>query len=440
MAYGGWSHVGGQRARPRHPSAPGPAPTLEMSILHLFGGYGVELEYMLVDRRSLAVAPVCDRVLEAEAGEPTTEVERGPIAWSNELAAHVIELKTNGPTSRLDIDKARDFTRDLRRVEELAAEHGARVLPTAMHPLMDPSRDTRLWAHEGNPIYSAYDRIFGCQGHGWSNLQSCHLNLPFSGDEEFRRLHSAIRPVLALLPSLAASSPIVEGQPSGALDTRLRVYAENQRRLPSIIGEVIPEPIPTAQDYEERILQPMYREIAPHDPEGMLQHEWLNSRGAIARFERNAIEIRLLDVQETPVADLAICRLVVEAVRALASEHWVSLTELDRLSSTMLRGVLGTTIEQAEHAVVTSEPLLRALGYEDHQATAEEIWTHLAESLLLDTMPEQGLRGALVTILGRGTLATRIMRAVGRRPAPERIVEVYSALGDCALEGQLFLP
>lgn len=411
-----------------------------MTPLHLFDGFGVELEYMLVDRRTLAVAPVCDRILEAEAGEPTTDVERGPIAWSNELAAHVLELKTNGPASRLDLDKARDFTAALRRVDELARSHGARVLPTAMHPLMDPASETRLWSHEGNPIYSAYDRIFGCQGHGWSNLQSCHLNLPFAGDDEFRRLHAAIRPVLPLLPALAASSPIVEGRASGVLDTRLRVYAENQRRLPSIIGEVIPEPVHTAQDYEEQILQPMYRQIAPLDPEGLLQHEWLNSRGAIARFDRSAIEIRLLDVQESPVADLAICRLVVEVVRALTAERWVSLVELDRLTSTMLRGVLGSTIESAEHAVITAESLLRALGYDGHEATAEELWTHLAESLLLDTMPEQGLRGALVTILGRGTLASRIQRATGRSPSRERIVEVYTELADHALEGRLFTP
>ena len=36
------------------------------------------------------------------------------------------------------------------------------------------------------------------------------LNLPFSSDEEFGRLHAAIRLLLPLLPALAASSPLVE--------------------------------------------------------------------------------------------------------------------------------------------------------------------------------------------------------------------------------------
>jgi len=32
--------------------------------LHLFDGYGVELEYMIVDRASLEVRPITDRVLQ----------------------------------------------------------------------------------------------------------------------------------------------------------------------------------------------------------------------------------------------------------------------------------------------------------------------------------------------------------------------------------------
>ena len=44
-------------------------------------------------------------------------------------------------------------------------------------------------------------------------------------------------------------------------------------------------------DYEEHIFGKIYRAIAPHDPEGLLQHEWLNSRGAIARFDVAAFNV-----------------------------------------------------------------------------------------------------------------------------------------------------
>ena len=59
-------------------------------------------------------------------------------------------------------------------------------MPGGAHPWMDPARETRLWPHEDNEIYEAFDRIFGCTGHGWSNLQCVHLNLPFDDDENLR--------------------------------------------------------------------------------------------------------------------------------------------------------------------------------------------------------------------------------------------------------------
>jgi glutamate---cysteine ligase / carboxylate-amine ligase len=405
--------------------------------LHLFDAYGVELEYMLVDRETLAVAPISDRVLAAEAGEPVSELERGPIGWSIELAAHVLELETNGPARRLDADKAHDFTEDLRRVDELAAGFGARVLPTAMHPLMDPARETTTWGDD-RPIYAAFDRLFGTARHGWSNVQSCHLNLPFHGDDEFHRLHAAIRPVLPLLPGLAASSPISEGRVTGMLDTRLRVYRDNQRKLGSIIGKVIPEAVSNVHEYEDQILRPIYNEIAPLDPDGLLRHDWLNFRGAAAHLDRGCIQIRLLDIQETPKADLAIVRLVAETVRALAEERWVSIQELDRLSTRRLAEMLDQTIVQGENFVLTSEPLLRALGYEGHQASLAELWAHLVDQLVIQAGTIQGLEPELLMILRQGTLATRIVKAVGPEPSVGRIREVYLRIADCALEGQMF--
>ena len=69
--------------------------------LHLFEGFGVELEYMIVDRESLDICPIADKALAFIAGEMIGDVERGALAWSNELVLHVIELKTNGPAPTL---------------------------------------------------------------------------------------------------------------------------------------------------------------------------------------------------------------------------------------------------------------------------------------------------------------------------------------------------
>ena len=152
------------------------------STLGLFEGFGIEIEYMIVETGSLNVAPICDRLLAELAGEPTNEVELGPLACSNELALHLVELKTNGPAPAL-AGVAERFATGIAQLEQRLAPHGARLLPGAMHPWMDPLTETRLWPHEQGPIYQAYNRIFDCRGHGWANLQSVHLNLPFASDQ-----------------------------------------------------------------------------------------------------------------------------------------------------------------------------------------------------------------------------------------------------------------
>jgi len=294
--------------------------------LHLFEGVGLELEYMIVDRRSLEVLPIADRVLTAQAGELTNEVEVGPLCWSNELVLHVLELKTNGPAEST-AGLTEDFQNGVAAVNAHLASLGGQLLPGAMHPWFDPATQTRLWPHENSPIYAAYNRIFGCRGHGWSNLQSAHINLPFCGDQEFGRLHAAIRLVLPLLPALAAGSPVFAGRIGPALDNRLQFYRSNQQRIPQISGRVIPEPAYSATGYRQQILQPIYNAIAPFDPQKILQEEWLNSRGAIARFDRSTIEIRVLDVQECPAADVAIAGLVIVLLKALIEERWTDFSE-----------------------------------------------------------------------------------------------------------------
>ena len=52
---------------------------------------------------------------------------------------------------------------------------------------------------------------------------------------------------------------------------------------------------------------------------------WVNSRGATARFDRGTIEIRLLDIQECPAADLAIITLIIQVLKWLVSEEGIKL-------------------------------------------------------------------------------------------------------------------
>lgn len=405
--------------------------------ISLFEAVGIEFEYMIVDRDSLSVRPLCDRLLQAVGGVEDNEVypdgENGPAAWSNELVLHVVEFKTAAPVASLDGLNAL-FITQVAQANETLAQWNAYLMPTAMHPWMDPEREMRLWPHGNRDIYKTFDRIFDCRGHGWANLQSVHINLPFSNDAEFRRLHAAIRTVLPLLPALAASSPVMDGALTGCMDNRLAVYQNNCARIPQITGSVIPETMRGRQEYADRILQPIYQALEPLDPERVLRHEWANARGAIARFDRGAIEIRLLDIQECPGADLAIAELVCAVVKALAEERISSIAEQEALSTALLAEMLREAIRNGDTALLECPPLARCLGLPETRQTMSEAWQQLAERTLL---PDSPALPTLKIIFEQGCLARRIARAIQQRGI-SFLAAVYAELCDCLKNNQMF--
>jgi len=402
--------------------------------LHLFEGFGVELEYMIVDRESLRVRPIADQVLRAAGGELANEIERGALAWSNELVMHVIELKTNGPAGKLagltDL-----FQEDVRAINDLLTPLNACLLPSAAHPWMDPHTETRLWPHDDATIYNAFNRIFDCRGHGWSNLQSVHLNLPFGNDDEFTRLHAAIRLVLPLIPGIAAASPFLDGRATGLLDSRLDAYRKNCAKVFSVTAHVIPEPVESIADYHARILQRIYDDLAPHDPEGVLRYEWANARGAIARFERQTIEIRVVDIQECPLADLAIVQAIACVVEGFSAADHGLRRKINALASDRLLQSLLKTIRDAENAVIDDAAYLACLDVPG-PARVADIWKILVARFGRLAGPEAN---AFEHILTHGTLATR-MRRMADPVSPESLHATCRALCQCLQNGDMLIP
>jgi gamma-glutamyl:cysteine ligase YbdK (ATP-grasp superfamily) len=405
--------------------------------LGLFEAFGVELEYMIVDRRTLDVKPVADELLRAAAGTLEAEIERGELAWSNELALHVVEFKTNGPSRHLD-GLARRFQAAVADANALLAPLEARLLPGAMHPWMDPDQELVLWPHEYSPVYERFDHVFGCRGHGGANVQSAHLNLPFRNDEEFGRLHAAIRLVLPLLPALAASSPIVAGRSTGLMDARLDFYRRNAARIPSVTAAVVPEPVFTREAYEGEILGEIYRDLAPYDPEGTLRHEWVNARGAIARFDRGAIEIRVLDVQECPAADLAIAAAGVAVIEALCAETWSPQEAQRRFETPPLAGTLFDTMRSAGDAWIRDPAYLRLLGQgSGGPLRARDLWRKLIDATLAQRAEYGEWKAVLETLVEEGCLASRLLGRLGPQPSRGRLHDTYEELATCLTEGRL---
>lgn len=278
---------------------------------------GMELEYPTVDR-DLNVVSLVEPAFKALAGRGTSDVDLGAVGFSNEIADHVFEVKTQEPLRSL-AEAERALAEGIQRFSAvLRAEFGARLLPTGMHPWFDPRRG-KLWTRSGLKIYSTYARLFNVQTHGWMNVHASHLNLPLGREADAMAMHTAAALLIPYLPAIAASSPMYDGELQPAADGRLAWILEHQARIPESCGELVPEYVDSFSDYRKKILAPMYTALDRLPDTAPIRHEFFNTRGAILRFARRAMEIRVLDTQECVKMDVAVAVFVRSALKHLTA-------------------------------------------------------------------------------------------------------------------------
>ena len=395
-----------------------------MKFHALFSVFGIEAEYMIVNKNTLKVSPIADKILsELNGGTVTNEVEFFPVAWSNELVNHVLEIKYAKPLDKIEgLDQS--FHKSILKVNSILSKYDSILMPTAMHPWFNPNTEMMLWPHDQSDIYTLYNKIFDCRGHGWSNLQSVHINLPYADESEFKKLHAAIRAILPIIPALAASSPFHDGKPGKYCDNRLAFYEKNQAKVPSIAGNVIPESVNGYDDYK-KILEEIYQDISPYDPEGTLQHPWLNSRGAIVKFDVQAIEIRLMDIQESPYMDFCLITLIVELVRTITLSN-EKLDLVEDLSDSELRLIYDEAKQRSPSKIFKEYFEI----FDIRDATNLREFIQMLIQSNLQKVPKQYHEG-LTTIQRKGNLAERLTDSGLSQKTYEKVIE-------CLMENSIF--
>ena len=287
---------------------------------------GMELEYPTVDR-DLNVVSLVEPAFRVLAGRAVSDVDLGAVGFSNEIADHVFEIKTLRPVESLA--QAEEVLAEgiQRFCAVLRSEFGARLMPTGMHPWFDPRRG-RLWTRSGLRVYTTYARLFDVRTHGWMNVHAAHLNLPLGREVDAVAMHNAAALLIPYLPALAASSPMYDGELQPAVDGRLAWILEHQARIPESCGSLVPEFVESFADYRKRILAPMYRALDRLPDTRAVRHEFFNTRGAILRFTRRAMEVRVLDTQECVKMDVAVAVFVRAALKHLTARVCAGRVEL----------------------------------------------------------------------------------------------------------------
>src|SRR5688500_17143445 len=153
---------------------------------------------------------------------------------------------------------------------------------------------------------------------------------------------------------------------------------------------------------------------------------WVNSRGAIPRFDRGSIEIRIMDIQECPAADIATLTLVIETIKALAAGEFIGLEAQMKWKTEVLAQLLDLTTIKGHEAVIDNSEYLNIFGFPDTKGTAGELWRHIQDRLLTSgNSPLQKVNAELMVVLKKGTLAHRMVQAIGGDESKENISRVY---------------
>lgn len=291
---------------------------------------GPEHEFSINDE-SFRPLPISDSIIKKIRGRIANEAKLGcGIMVGKELQKHVIELKPKDPFLNLEEFEERMQTGVL---ELLSYLDNYKLLGLGMHPFLK-IENARVWDHRDRKIYEAYDRLFDIRQHGWVNIQSFQLNLPYMNERNAIEMHNKLRILIPYLVALSASSPICEGK-QFYIDSRIYFYRINQIKIPEICNDVIPEKVRSLEEYRE-ILEKIYSELRKRNA-NILCNEWVNSRGVIFRFTRRCLEIKIMDEQECIKSDVALASFIISALRSDIEE--MSDHELKKkLDSAMIHG------------------------------------------------------------------------------------------------------
>ena len=368
-----------------------------------------------------------DQVIKDYCGRIVNFVELPDFTFGKELQLHVMEIKANVPFKSPELFEETMQNAVVTLLDFLGKKYRAYLLGTGMHPLLRLS-ETGVWPHRHRKIYHELDKFFNLKQHGWLNIQSFHLNLPYSKEANGVLLHNLLAGLCAYLPAISASSPICEGAISPNVDNRLYFYKLNQREVPSITGDVIPEPVSSFAQYRKDVIGQYSRDLANAGAgKTILFKEWVNSRGVIFRFDRSTLEVRVIDEQECVKSDVALSCFVRAALRGLIAEraeplpHQLLVTDFN---SIIAKGLNAKVLHpKGETARQVCQYLFNLASENAEEDEKKYLW-------IVQKRIENGNLSELIR--------ERISKKAQKTDLKDAILSVYSTLIKCLANNQLY--
>ncbi len=369
--------------------------------------------------------PIVDRIIKDYCGKIVNFVELPEFSFGKEMQLHVMEVKANSPFQSPEV-----FEETMQNAVSILSgfldeRFGAHLIGTGMHPLLR-LEETGVWPHRHRKIYDEYGKVFNLKQHGWLNIQSYHLNLPYQREADGVLLHNLLINLCPYLPAVSASSPIYEGEMGVNVDNRLAFYKLNQKEVPSVSADVVPEYVSSFENYRKDVIARYSRDLAKAGiSKTLLLKEWVNSRGVIFRFDRRALEVRVMDEQECVKSDVALSCYVRAILRGLLSEPPELLPHGDLVSDF--------------NAVLANG--LNAEVLNPHGPTARQVCRHFFDVAFGNTEGDEKKYLPLVKKRIEGgnlsdAIRQNVLKKAQRTDLTEAIVSVYSTLIKCLATNQ----
>lgn len=351
-------------------------------------------------------------------------IELPRFTFGKELQLHVLEVKANEPFGT-PVEFEETMHGAVKTLSEIVGGHDAMLLGTGMHPLLK-LQNTGVWPHYHRKIYTEYGKLFNLSQHGWLNIQSFHLNLPFEKEADAVKIHNYLCKLISYLPAVAASSPFYEGKHGRDIDNRLQFYRTNQKEIPSITGEVIPEYVSSLLQYKRDIIGGYTTDLAKAGAgKILLNREWVNSRGVIFRFDRQALEVRVMDEQECIKSDVALACFVRATLRGMIA------TDEELPNHETLVENFNNVITGGLKAAVSSPNGKTARRVCQYYLSLAQKYSNADEKRYLSLIQRRLEEGNLSEIIRR-----RVMTRATKTSFHDATIDVYSTLIKCLINNE----
>jgi glutamate---cysteine ligase / carboxylate-amine ligase len=255
---------------------------------------GLEEEFALLDRSSLALAPRFEELRDAASADPVLAE-----SVAGELISSEIEIRSG---RCLDLGAAFAAQRERRRrLFALAAEHDIALGATGTHPWAD-YREQHIIDTEH------YHRVEeGLKYVAWrNNTFSLHVHVGVRGADRAVLVCDRLRPVLPLLLAVSANSPFLDGRNSGLHSARTQIFTKSFPRcgVPDAFGSW-----QAFADYIDFLVST--RSIVEYT------QVWWSIR---PHFSFGTVEVRICDAQMTASESESLAGLIVACVAQAARD------------------------------------------------------------------------------------------------------------------------